>query len=429
MNEAMWQRTRMWYHYHVGRFKHYYQNPLCLRACQQQKLHQLLHNLSSQINFYHSFEGAKFNELPIVGKSVLHESFEKLNVFGFSHQQVLDTVKNDSLYIQQSVGTGGQPGLFLYTPQEMSIALGDLLSKLLPPIRLQPQKVAVFYFSSMPYIPIPVPSNRFTWCFFDLNQNFEELTLKLQTFSPQILVAPVQTLCALAALQAANEISIHPKKIVSTVEVMTPLEEKMIASTFLQNVHQLYQCAEGWLGVTCEFGTLHLNEDLFLIEKEWVDAEKTRFIPVITALTRYSQPLIRYRMEDILLLKSKPCLCGSPLLAVEKIVGRCEDVLYFPEKCNKQFLKPVFADSLYTAITQAGGGLQKYQIIQHSPYYLTLKIQANNQIIAQSSVEQQLIKLWENQSIRSPLLEFSPLEIAPLNEMFRQTKRLVSLPV
>ncbi len=134
-------------------------------------------------------------------------------------------------------------------------------------------------------------------------------------------MAPVQTLCTLAHLQNENKITLIPKQIISVHEVLTPLEEKLIACAFKQNVHQLYQCAEGFLGSTCEMGTLHLNEDQYYIEQEWIDDKKEKFMPVITSLNRFVQPLIRYRMNDILSVKKAPCACGSSYMAVEQIIA------------------------------------------------------------------------------------------------------------
>lgn len=36
------------------------------------------------------------------------------------------------------------------------------------------------------------------------------------------------------------------------------------------------------------------------IEKEWLD--ETRFVPIITDLMRTSQPIVRYRLDDVLVI-------------------------------------------------------------------------------------------------------------------------------
>ena len=65
------------------------------------------------------------------------------------------------------------------------------------------------------------------------------------------------------------------------------------------------------------------------IEKEYIDPATRRFVPVITDFSRTSQPIIRYRLNDILTEAAAPCACGSLFTAIERIEGRCDDTLYF----------------------------------------------------------------------------------------------------
>ncbi len=64
---------------------------------------------------------------------------------------------------------------------------------------------------------------------------------------------------------------------------------------------------------------MHLNEDIVHIQKEYLDEQSRRFVPIITDFSRTSQPIIRYRLNDILTEADKPCLCGSPYTAIERI--------------------------------------------------------------------------------------------------------------
>ncbi len=124
-----------------------------------------------------------------------------------------------------------------------------------------------------------------------------------------------------------GELQISPLKILSVAEVLDPMDEQFIQETFEQKVHQVYQCTEGFLGCTCEHGTIHINEELLIMEKEYLDDHK--FIPIITDFSRKAQPILRYRLNDILTERTSPCPCGSPMLAIEKIEGRSDDIFYF----------------------------------------------------------------------------------------------------
>ena len=39
-------------------------------------------------------------------------------------------------------------------------------------------------------------------------------------------------------------------------------------------IHQVYQCTEGFLGYTCEYGSMHFNEDIQLDKSEEEKLEK-----------------------------------------------------------------------------------------------------------------------------------------------------------
>ena len=69
---------------------------------------------------------------------------------------------------------------------------------------------------------------------------------------------------------------------------------------------------------TCEKGNLHFNEDLLIIEKEYIDKEKKRFFPIITDLNRTTQPVIRYKLDDIIHEKLD-CQCQLKSTAIEMI--------------------------------------------------------------------------------------------------------------
>jgi putative adenylate-forming enzyme len=100
-------------------------------------------------------------------------------------------------------------------------------------------------------------------------------------------------------------------------------------------VSEVYQCTEGVLGFSCKYGVMHLNERFIYFQKEYIDAK--RFYPIITDFSRKTQPIARYKMNDILIEKEGSCMCGSVFQAIEKIEGREDDILLFIE--NKKLIK------------------------------------------------------------------------------------------
>lgn len=421
----MWHDLGILFYQLKGRYKDLYQTEKILKDYQSKKLRTLLERVCSDIRYYQSYHHATLHEFPIIDKSFVQEHFSVLNQMQSSVQQIsaLASNKNVKLEIHQSLGTSGVPGSYLYSVREKMVSLGNLLAKLAPHFFLQRKKVAVFHLSSTPYLPMRVVTENVNWLLLDLNQPFSSLIEKLQQFKADVLIASVQTLCELAKLQQAGKISLQCKKLISTAEVLTPMAQAFITDTFKQRVHQLYQCAEGNLGMTCRYGTLHLNEDEFYIEKEWIDHKRQRFVPVITTLKRFMQPLIRYRMDDILMLKKTPCDCGNPFLGVEKIIGRCEDVLYFKEAMYNG-LKPIYADTLNQLFFSLKNVISHYQILQHTMHYVEVKILAEDFLQAKEILSNKLVELWAAQGVIPPAIEFEEMDPIVLNKMFKSSKRL-----
>ena len=81
----------------------------------------------------------------------------------------------------------------------------------------------------------------------------------------------------------------------------------------------------------CQNGT-HLNEDHFY--PEIVDPETGEPVEpgqvgelVFTTLTKEGMPLIRFRTRDLTALHYEKCSCGRTFVRMDKILGRCDDML------------------------------------------------------------------------------------------------------
>ena len=198
--------------------------------------------------------------------------------------------------------------------------------------------------------------------FYDLLPGLDKHLTDLAEFSPLILIAPAQTLLLVAKAQRDIQgFSIAPRQIVSVAEVLDPEDQRFIEDTFSQQVDQIYQCTEGFLACTCPHGSLHLNEDAVIFEKEWLDQDTGRFVPIITDLRRQTQPMVRYRLDDVLVLDDQPCECGSGFAKLKFIEGRCDDMLVLPDGENKPAY--IFADIVRQTMVKVDK-LEDYRIVQ-----------------------------------------------------------------
>jgi putative adenylate-forming enzyme len=263
--------------------------------------------------------------------------------------------------------------------------------------------------------------------FYDLQIPLDRYLKALSEFSPLILIAPAQTLQLIAKAQRElDRFSISPKQIVSVAEVLDPQDKAFIEETFGIAVDQIYQCTEGLLACTCPHGSLHLNEDAIIIEKEWIDKDSGRFVPVITDLRRQSQPIVRYRLDDVLVVDEEPCSCGSSLTRLKFIEGRCDDMLVFnsarkTEKDNNH--RFVFADIIRRTLLKVDG-LADYRVIQDAPEALSLFLSPFNED-TQASTQSHIHALCEAQEVKVPDCAFFPLdnESQQLKDKDLMTKR------
>ncbi len=303
------------------------------------------------------------NRGKLISKKIMMDNFSTFNTLNIDKDKAFKVVMDaensrnfdttiNGVTVGLSSGTSGNRGLFLVSESERLAWCGNILAKMLPLPLWRAQKIALFLRSNSPLYET-VNSRSLSFAYFDLLEDPQTLQAKLKAFSPDILVAPPSMLLLLAG-------SCLPKKIISVAEVLTTIDEKLLEAKFGQKIFQIYQCTEGFLGFTCSFGTLHLNEDLLLIEKEYIDEE--RFIPIITDLFRKSQPIIRYRLDDILVEKKSPCPCGCVFKSLTRIEGRCDDLLYvaLPQGGNK----PLFSDFINRKITAAAAGIEEYEVVQ-----------------------------------------------------------------
>ncbi|MDR2856100.1 MAG: hypothetical protein LBV40_08150 [Methanomicrobiales archaeon] len=159
-----------------------------------------------------------------------------------------------------------------------------------------------------------------------------EIVEKLNVFQPEMLTGYPSVLEVLAREKLAGRLSITPDVIASSAEKMTRDTYETLRNAFDCPILDNYCSTEGGeIAMSCSHGYLHLNEDWIILEP--VDEE---FRPVqlgewssgvlITDLTNFVQPIIRYHVGDCVRFSGQPCACGSNLPVLE-ISGRMGDML------------------------------------------------------------------------------------------------------
>lgn len=411
-----------------------------LEKWQDKKVKQHIKQTVSKSKFYRDYyknhDINQWKKLPTINKKIMMNNFDDLNTVNIKKEEAFEVAFNgensrnfsptiDNITIGLSSGTSGHRGLFLVSEEERLMWAGTILAKTLPYSILKKQKVA-FFLRANSNLYDTVKSKTIQFDFYDLLNPLDEHINNLNKNQPMVLVAPASMLLYLAKEKSKNNLKINPIKIISIAEVLDPLDESYIEKQFHQKIHQIYQCTEGFLATTCKHGTLHLNEDILVIEKEYLDKELGKFSPVITDFTRTSQPIIRYQLNDVLTEKKEPCRCGSVFTAIEQIEGRCDDIFYFYSTASKDLVL-VFSDFIRRTIMYSTSSIEEYLIIQHSPDKLEISIQHCNNIDTENLIIKSFEKLSLSLNFKMPNIIFTPYSFTPSDKKLKRVERKFNL--
>ena len=325
--------------------------------------------------YYKDINVDDLDSIGIIDKKIMMDKFNEMNTVGLDRDTALNIAiesehtrdfkeKYNGISVGLSSGTSGHRGLFVLSDNEIMSWAGAILAKLLPKNDLLGHRVA-FFLRADNNLYESVNSLFIKFRFFDLLKSMDENIEELYKYNPTILIAPATVLKAIAKEKLNKNLdNLNPKKIISVAEVLTEADERFIKKVFGKEIiHQVYQCTEGFLAYTCECGSFHINEDIVRIEKEKVD--DVRFVPIITDFYRKSQPIIRYRLNDILICSDKKCKCGSPFMVIDKIEGREDDVFIFEDKEIENKEIQVHADFISRCLVYVED-INDYRVVQTS---------------------------------------------------------------
>lgn len=356
----------LYYYYKTIFLKSYLNSREKLIKYQKKQFNKLAKSTLKNSPFYRNYLDKPFHEWPIMNKHLMMEHFDEINTRqikkddAFAIALKAETTRDFSpllndIAVGLSSGTSGSRGLFLTSPRERDAWVGTILAKALPNGLKTEERIAFFLRANNQLYTNLGKSKKIKFHFFDLLEDLDQHIKKLNVIQPTILSAPASVLLMLA--KQRHRLTIQPpKKIIAVAEVLEKSDEIVISKAFDQPVTQIYQCTEGFLAASDKTtNALVMNEEFLIIEKEWLD--ETRFIPIVTDLLRTTQPVIRYRLDDVLVTKKT----GSVFTELTAIEGRLGDVLHGQRGSE---LIPIFADTLRQHMASSPVEFEDYCIVQ-----------------------------------------------------------------
>lgn len=412
----MRERLAVVWYFIRARYLRHFRTRKALRSYQKQRVLRQLAYFKQHSPYFkalsvHSFED--FRKLPLMNKAFMMEHFNALNCVGIDRDEALSLAidgekqrefseKLGGISVGLSSGTSGARGLFLVSDRERALWAGTVLAKFLPKGKLFGHRIA-FFLRADNNLYETIDSKLIRFRYFDLLRDMGENLSELADYRPTLLVAPPSVLLCIARAMERGELRIKPEKVISVAEVLRAEDAAYLKAQFgLSVIHQAYQCTEGFLGYVCECGNFHLNEELVLIEREYLD--ETRFVPIVTDFTRQSQPIVRYRLNDILVEKRGHCPCGNPATMIRYIEGREDDVFYFAGIRQKEVA--VFPDFISRCVIYAEG-VQNYKVVQDGRAHVTVFLERESSATS-AQIRREFARLAEKMKFHCPEIAFAP---------------------
>ncbi len=381
-------------HYVRANWRWQHLHGAALERYQEQRVQRLLADVQHSSPFYRQHWAGHdlhdWQHLPTVDKQTMMAHFESFNTCGISKEAAMEVALRAErsrdfspniagLTVGLSSGTSGHRGLFLVSAEEQAAWAGVMVARVLH--RLPRSRVRVaFFLRSNSNLYEEIGGGPIQFRYFDLMTPLSDAVQGLNSFQPHIVLGPPSLLGLLADEQAQSRLHIHPQRLLSIAEVLEEQDQLRLQAVFACPVHQIYQCTEGLLAVSCAAGSLHIQEDLVALQFEPVaSGPEGRVTPIVTDLWRTTQPIVRYRLNDILRLAPKPCPCGSAFRVIAAIEGRSDDLCYFVARDGSQ--RHFFPDTIRRMILLADARITDYQAIQRGcgqlHIYLALSSGAN----------------------------------------------------
>jgi phenylacetate-CoA ligase len=197
---------------------------------------------------------------------------------------------------------------------------------------------------------------------------------RINKIKPRLILAFVNSIDELVRFIQEHHLSVYsPPAIMTSGGVLFPEIRARIKGVFHANLFDRYGSREvGDIACNCEKSEdLHLIPDIHYLEivddkgKEVNQDERGEII--ITLLTNYTMPLIRYKISDRGILSDQDCKCGHGLPLLEKVIGRT--------KCIFKNKFGVHIDSgLFNQLFFFRENIKQFQVIQETIDYISINL-------------------------------------------------------
>jgi phenylacetate-CoA ligase len=330
-----------------------------------------------------------FNALPPVTRAELMARFDDWVcdpriTLGEVRRFVADPARAGDSYLEHyavwtSSGTSGLPGIFVH--DDFSVGLSGWLTTTRGDARVMARNLASALASDNRSVLVSALGGHFAaYALWQRQRRMNpwiasrsravsvllplpQICGALEAAQPQLLASYPSLLLELARERRAGRLGIAPRALWAGGEHLSAAMRAEIESGFEAPLAEEYGASECIsIASACAEGHLHVNEDWVTLEP--IDEHDRPVAPgtvshaaLLTNLANFVQPVIRYRLEDRILVLPEPCPCGNPMMAI-RVEGRTDETLEFAGLRGPVRIVPM---ALATAVEEAAG-VHRFQI-------------------------------------------------------------------
>lgn len=349
------------------------------------------------------------NELDITRLPVL----KKAEVIQNRDTLLADTVDKSTIRLGHTGGSTGTPVSFYYDDYKMELMRAGMSRSYMGSGWRPGQKILNFWGAKQDiktntlakrykdFIAAEKTIGAYEYTETELNHWVQTI----REYQPVLIQGYASILAELATFILDNKISM-PNSLLgvySTAEVLYDRQRQSMQTAFRCKVYNQYGCREiPNIAVECQHGNMHVFTDMVNLESVNIDNEDKL---IITSLTNYLMPMIRYENGDTGKLKAGQCSCGSPFPMLEMGLCRSNDII--KTKSGKRIYPSYFIHLL-----DGINGIRQYQFIQTELDKIILNINTTTEL--ESGLQATLQQKIHNDI--DPQLQF---EISQSNEIKR----------
>ncbi len=405
-----------------------------LQKLQQKRLKKIVQYARENSSFFKELykdidiNNFSLKDLPVVNKKTMMDNFDsyitdnsvtmkKINEYTKNIDNVGRMIVSKYLIFKTS-GSTGYPATILYDKQNIDVASAvaafrtfarkEDFKKFMKNGKKTAGVFANYGFylacGMSRYLSLKMPhkKNKIT---IDVNLPEEQIISKLNEFNPAMLSGYPSNLALLADFK---DLDIKPSVVITGGELLTDDIRHKLEDKFDCYVQTHYSCTEaGEIACECKNKHLHINEDWVIVEpvdknNNPVEFGKQAEKLLITNLSNFIQPFIRYELTDRVTLHNTPCGCGNNAYWIE-VEGRTDDVLEFE---NSIKIAPM---SLYKLLQEVEE-IDRFQVIQKDKSALELRLVSKNKEQAFSDAKTVLLNFFKEKGVINIEIILSDIE-------------------